>query len=131
MPKGVEFAAGQAPAETQAQAAVAEHIKYGGVFGHAQGVMPGQDDGGGAHVDVGMPGSYVGHQLQVVRDEGVVVEVVFGGPEAVEAGVGGQLGETEFLLPHPGVGASFPAVAGEDHHHAYVHLDTPFACLAP
>ncbi len=45
----------------------------------------------------------VGHQLQVVGAEGVVVEVVLDRPQDVEAGVGGDAGERDFLVPGLGV----------------------------
>ena len=47
-------------------------------------------------------------------------------PDAVESEVSGDFGEAEVLFPHPGVGAVFPAVAGKEHHHTYVHLVAPF-----
>ncbi len=66
-------------------------------------VVPGEDDGGGAEVDVGAHCGQVGHQLQVVGAEGVVVEVVLDRPQDVEAGVGGDAGERDFLVPDLGV----------------------------
>ena len=63
----------------------------------------------------------VGHQLDVVGHEGVVVEMVLGRPQAVEARVGGEAREPDLLVPDAVVRAVVPAVAGEHHHHADVH----------
>src|SRR3984957_7180523 len=62
-------------------------------------VVPGQDDRRSAEVDVGADGGEVGHQLQIVGAEGVVVEVVLDRPQDVEAAVGGDAGEADFLVP--------------------------------
>src|SRR6266849_364302 len=87
----------------------------------AQRVVPGQDDRCGAKIDVGAERGQIGHQLQVVGNERIVVEVVLGRPQAVEAEVGGEPGQPDFLLPHARVGAIIPAVAGKHHHHADIH----------
>ena len=65
--------------------ALAQQVEHRGILGDAQRVVPGQDDRRGADVDVGAERGEVGHQLDVVGHEGVVVEVVLGRPEAVEA----------------------------------------------
>ncbi len=67
----------------------------------------------------------VGHELQVVRAERVIVEVVLHGPQHVEAEVGGQPGEPEFLVPDLLVGHVAPSVAGEYHLQANVHRVLP------
>ena len=50
--EGVELAPRQAAAHAEAQPALAQHVEHGGVLGDAQRIVPGQDDGGGADVDV-------------------------------------------------------------------------------
>ena len=82
--EGFKLASGQSPAKTEPQASVAQQVKDGGILRYAQRVVPGEDHGGGAHVNVGMFRGDVGHQLQVVRHEGIIVEVVLGRPEAIE-----------------------------------------------
>jgi hypothetical protein len=78
--EGVEFSAREATAHADAKAALAEEIDHDGALGDTQRVVPGEDDGGGAEVDVGARRGEVGHQLQVVGAEGVVVEVVLDRP---------------------------------------------------
>ena len=71
-------------AETEAQSALAEHVEHRRLFSDTQRVVPGQDDRCGAEIDVGAERGQIGHQLQVVGDEGIVVEMVLGRPQAVE-----------------------------------------------
>jgi hypothetical protein len=84
-------------------------------------IVPRQDDGRGTDVDAGAERGQIGHQVEVVGHERVVVEVVLGRPEAVESQVGGEARQANLLVPHPRVGAIVPAVAGEDHHHPDIH----------
>ena len=119
--KSGELPARKAAPETEAQPALAQHIEHSRLFGDTQRVVPGQDDRCGAKIDVGAERGQIGHQLKVVGHERIVVEVVLGRPQAVEAEVGGEPGQPDFLLPHARVGAIIPAVAGEHHHHADIH----------
>jgi hypothetical protein len=64
--EGVEFPAREAATHPEAEAALAEEIDHDGALGDTQRVVPGEDDGGGAEVDVGARRGEVGHQLQVV-----------------------------------------------------------------
>ena len=116
-----ELAPRQAPPQAEAQAALAQHVEHGGILGDAERIVPRQDDGGGAQVDIGTERRQVGHQLKIVGHERVIVEMVLRRPEAVEAQIGGEPGQPDLLVPHAGVGAVVPAVAGEHHHHANVH----------
>src|SRR5690349_24638943 len=47
--------------------------------------------------------------------------MVLGGPQAVEAEIGGEPRQPDLLVPHLRVRAVLPAVAGEHHHHADIH----------
>src|SRR5262249_23274566 len=58
--------------------------------------------------------------------ERVVVEMVLGGPQAIEPEVGGEPSQPDLFLPHACIGAVIPAVAGEDHHHPDIHWHAPF-----
>ena len=121
MPAAVAEIPDAAPAGTEAEPAAAQHVEHGGILRHPQRIVPGQDDRRRADIDVGMPRRQVGHQLDVVGHERVVVEMVLGRPQAVEAAIGGQPREPDLFLPDAIVGAVVPAVAGEDHHHPNVH----------
>jgi len=48
------------------------------LLGDAQRVVPRQDDGRGAQIDIGAQRGQVGHQLQIVGHEGIVVEMMLG-----------------------------------------------------
>ena len=124
--EGGELAAGEAAAHAEPEPALGEIVQHRGLFGDPQRIVPGQDHGGRAEIDIRTDGRHVGHELDVVRHERVVVEVVFGRPQAVEAQIGGSAGQPDLLVPHPGVGAILPAVAGENHHHADIHGGSPF-----
>ena len=87
--------------------------------------MPGKDHGGCPHIDIRILGREVGHQVEVVRHERVVVEVVLRRPQAIESQIGGEIGEAKFLVPHLAVRPVFPAVARENHHHSNIHGNTP------
>ena len=50
--EGGELAPRQAAAHAEAQPALAQHVEHGGVLGDPQRIVPGQDDGGGADIDV-------------------------------------------------------------------------------
>ena len=63
----------------------------------------------------------IAHQLEVVGDERVVAKVMFGRPQTVEAKIGGEPREADFLIPHTLVGIIVPAIAREHHHHADIH----------
>ena len=115
------LASRQAAAEPEAQPAFAQQIQHGRLFGDSQRVVPGDDDRGGAQVDVWASGREIRHQLEIVRHERVVVEVMLRRPQAVETEIGGEPREADFLLPHARIGAVLPAVAGEHHHHPNVH----------
>jgi hypothetical protein len=69
-----------------------EHVEDRRLLGDTQRVVPRQDDRGGAQVDVGTQRRQIRHQLDVVRHERVVVEMVLGRPEAVEAEIGSEPG---------------------------------------
>jgi hypothetical protein len=58
--EGVEFQAREAAAHPEAEAALAEEIDHDGALGDTQRVVPGEDDGGGAEVDVGARRGEVG-----------------------------------------------------------------------
>ena len=119
--EGGELAPGQPSAHAEPELALAQHVEDGGVLGHPQRVVPGQDDGRRAEAHAGTYGGEVRHQVQVVGHEGVVVEMVLGRPQHVEPGVGGEPCQPDLLVPHLVVRAVVPAVAGEHHHHADVH----------
>ena len=123
--ESLELPARQAASEPQAQAAAAQQVQHRGVLGDPQRVVPGKDHRGRSHVNVGMLGRHVGHQLYVVRYEGVIVEMVLRRPEALEALVSRDLGQAQFFFPHQAVRPFIPAVAGEDHHHSDIHPITP------
>ena len=125
--EGGELAAGEAAAHAEAEPALGQIVQHRGLFGDPQRIVPGQDHGGGADIDVRTDRRHVGHQLDVVRHERVVVEVMFGRPEAVEAQIGGEARQPDLLVPHAAVGAVLPAVAGENHHHADIHGVSPFS----
>ena len=52
--EGGELAPRQAAAQAEAKPAPAQHVEHGGVLGNAQRIVPRQDDGRRADVDVGM-----------------------------------------------------------------------------
>ena len=83
--EGGEFAPRQAAPHAEAKPALAQHVEHGGILGNPQRIVPGQDDGRRADIDAGMARRQVGHEVEVVGDEGVVVEVVLGRPQAVKA----------------------------------------------
>src|SRR5688572_24082786 len=62
-------------------------------LGTAAVILPWHDHRGGTEIDIRANRREVGHELQVVRAERVVVEVVLHGPQHVEAEVGGDAGE--------------------------------------
>ena len=64
-------------------------VEDGHLLGDAQGIVPGQDHGGSPETDIGAGRREIGHELQVVRAERVVVEVVLDRPQDLEAEVGG------------------------------------------
>ena len=119
--EGGELAARQTAPEAEPQPSPAQHVEHRGVLGDAQRVVPGQDNRGGAEIDIGAQRGQIGHQLQIVRHERIVVEVMLGRPQAVEAEIGGQPCQPDLLVPDAGIGTILPAVAGEDHHHADIH----------
>src|SRR4051794_14854273 len=55
--------------------------------------------------------------------------MMLGRPQAIEAEIGCHAGELNFLIPHALIGAVFPPIAGEDHHHADVHQSSSRSCL--
>ena len=126
--EGGEFAPGEAAAHAETEPALGEIVQHRGLFGDPQRIVPGQDDGRRADVDVRADGGHVGHELDVVRHERVIGEMVFGRPEAIEAEIGGGPGQTDLFVPYPAVGAVLPAVAGENHHHADIHGVSPCSC---
>src|SRR5262249_16380386 len=98
-PEGLELAPGEAATDTEAEAAAAQVGEDGDLLSDAQGIVPGQDHRGGTEPDVGTFRGEVGHELEVVRAERVVVEVMLHGPEDIEAEVGGETREPELLVP--------------------------------
>jgi len=82
--EGGELAPRQPAPHAEAKPALAQHVEDGGIFRDAQRIVPGQDDGCRTDIDVGMAGRQVGHEMEIVGHEGVVVEVVLGRPQAVE-----------------------------------------------
>ena len=76
--RGTPGARGRGPCP--AEATLAEEVDHDGPLGDTQRVVPGEDNGGGAEVDIGAHRGQIGHQLQVVGAEGVVVEVVLDRP---------------------------------------------------
>ena len=119
--EGRELAPGETSAHAQAQLALAQHVDDGGVLGHPQGIVPRQDDSCGTQAYARADGGEVSHQVEVVGHERVVVEMMLGRPQHVEAGVGGEPRQADLLVPDLVVRAVVPAVAGEHHHHADVH----------
>ena len=119
--EGRELAPRQAAAQAEPQPALAQHVEHGGVLGDAQRIVPGQDHRRRADVDVRAERREMRHQREVVGHERVVVEVMLGRPQAVEAEIGGEPRQPDLLVPHAIVGAVVPAVAGEHHHHADIH----------
>ena len=119
--EGGELAPRQATAEAQPQPALAQQVEHGGVLGDAQRIVPGQDHRRRADIDVRAERREMRHQREVVGHERVVVEVMLGRPQAIEAEVGGEPRQPDLLVPHAIVGAVVPAVAGEHHHHADIH----------
>jgi hypothetical protein len=93
-PEGLELPPGEAATDPEAQAAAAEMVEDGHLLDDAQGIVPGQDHRRGPEIDIRADGREVGHELQVVRAERVVVEVVLHGPQHIEAEIRGQAGET-------------------------------------
>ena len=85
-----ELAAGEPAAHTKAKAALAQIVQHRRLFSDAQRIVPRQDHGGGAEIDVRTDARQIGHELDVVGYKRVVVEVVFGRPEAVEPQIGGK-----------------------------------------
>ena len=128
-PEGRELAPRQAASEAQPQPALAQHVEHGGVLGDAQRIVPGQDHRRRADVDVRAERGEMRHQREVVGHERVVVEVMLGRPQAIEAQVGGEPRQPDLLVPHAIVGAVLPAVAGEHHHHADIHEASSIRCL--
>jgi len=96
-------------------------VEDGYLLDHAQGIVPGEDHGRGAEPHLRARGRQVGHELEVVRAERVVVEVVLHGPQHVEAEVGGLPREPELLVPDLAIGDAAPSVAGKYHLHTDVH----------
>src|SRR4029450_1656559 len=123
--EGRELAPGEAAADAEAKTAAAEMVEHRDLLGDAKGIVPGQDDRGGAEPDVRTLRGEIGHELQVVGAERVVVEVVLDRPQQVEAQVDGLPGEAQLLVPDLLVGHVAPAVAGEDHLQADVHRVLP------
>ena len=129
--EGGELPAREAAAHAETKPALGQIVQHRRLFGDPQRIVPGQDHRRRADIDVRTERGQVGHQLNVIRHERVIVEVVLGRPEAVEADFGGEPGQPDLLIPHAGVGAILPAVAGEHHHHADIHgvsLLFLFAC---
>ena len=124
-----ELAPRQAAAETQAQPSLAQQVEHRRLLRDPQRVVPGDDDRGGAQIDVRARRRQIAHQLEVVGDERVVVEVMLGRPQTVEAEIGGEPREADFLVPHALVGTVVPAVAGEHHHHADIHRPLRRVCF--
>ena len=100
-------------------------VEDGHLLGDAQGIVPGQDHGRGTEADIRALRRQVRHELEVVRAERVVVEVVLHRPQHVEAEVGGQSGEPELLVPDLFIGHVAPSVACEHHLHTDVHRVLP------
>ncbi len=75
--EGVEFSASEAAAHAEAEAALAEEIDHDGALGGTQPVVPGEDDGGRAEVDVRAALTGEGHlkaDVHWVRSVGVFAE---------------------------------------------------------
>src|SRR6185312_179630 len=83
--------------------------------------VPGQDHGGGTEPDLWTDRCQIGHELQIVGAERIVVEVVLHGPQHVETQVGSQTAEFDLLIPDLPVRYAGPAIAGEDHLQTDVH----------
>src|SRR5208282_2385551 len=62
-----------------------------------------------------------GHQLQIVRAERVVVEVVLDCPKRIEAEFVSQPRQPDLLVPRLVVAHALPAISGEHHLDADVH----------
>ena len=124
-PEGGELAPRKPTPETETKAAFAQQVEHRRLFGDAQRVVPRQDHGCGPHIDVRTQCRQIGHQLQIVGHERIVVEVMLGRPQAVEPEIGGEPREANLLVPDARVGAVVPAIAGEHHHHADIHGPPP------
>jgi len=123
--EGLELPPGEAATHAEAETAPAQVVEDGHLLGDAQGIVPGQDHGGGTEADIRALRGQVRHELKVVRAERVVVEVVLHGPQHVEAEVGGQSREPQLLVPGLLIGHIAPPVAGEGHLQADVHRILP------
>jgi hypothetical protein len=116
-----ELSPRQATSEAEAKPALAQHIEHRRLFCDAQWIVPRQDDSRGAQIDIGTEGGQIRHQLEVVRHERIVIEVVFGRPQAVEAQIGCDLRQPDLFVPYSRVRTAVPAITGEHHHHADIH----------
>ena len=63
--------------------------------------------------------------MDIVRNEGIVVEMMLSRPKAIESFIGGDFPKAQFLFPHLTVRPAFPAITREDHHHSNIHGNTP------
>ena len=142
-----ELTAAETAAHTEDEpSATQERSKHDGVFGDLDGIVPGEDDDHRAEIDVLGNPRQIGEDLERVRDHGVGREVVFDGPDSVEAElVGGprevDLFEEDVVIGASGVGGDVLApfgglipvpIAGvlAEKGHSDAHASHPFAALA-
>jgi len=108
--RGVLHARQPAPHAEQ-RPALGEDVQHDYLLGHAERVVPGQDDRGGTQLQPLRPPGDVRQQHDVVGAHRVVVEVVLDGPQAVVAQPVGELGEPELASVHLLVGQLLVQVA--------------------
>ena len=123
--EGREFPPREPASHPKPHPPFAQVVEHRRLFGDTQRVVPGQDHGRGAQIDIGAGGGEPGHQLQIVRAEGVVVEMVLNRPQHVEPQVRRHARELQFLVPDLLVGHVGPAVAGKYHLQTDVHHHLP------
>ena len=80
-----EFAASQAAAEPEDESPVGNVVEQRNLLGEAHGIVPRHHDHHRAELDVLGPSGDVGEHLARVRADGVIVEVMFGDPDGIEA----------------------------------------------
>src|SRR5262249_27235163 len=91
------------------------HVEHDRLLGDAQRVVPRQDYRGGAEIDVRAQRGQIGHQLQIVGAERIVVEVVFDRPEHVEAELFSKARPEDLFLPRIIVATAQPPKRGYPH----------------
>ena len=131
--EGFEFVGVAAAAYAQLEAAAADGVDDGGVFGHAQGVFEGEDDDRRAQAQPARTRGDGGQEWegggQVAVD---ILEVVLGDPAGVEAELVGGLEDAEALaVGLVGVGSAAQVAHKPESKWFFHRLDPAFGDLLP